>query len=148
MSNKKPHIIKPNDIQHAEYARTVHWVYVPDGVTIDDVLSPHSFCHVANKLTPDSEIIVKSESNKFYARLLVLSVARTEASVVLLEHHDLSKVERVVPVTDSEYEVGFTNNRYKWGFKKRSGGEWIGKDFSTEQDAVRAMDNHARALAA
>jgi hypothetical protein len=145
--DSKPHIFKANgDLQLAEYVRSVHYLWVPPGVTVDQVMDSKCFVHIANKLKPNDEIILRSEDDAFYAKVLVRVVRHLDVVVTLLEHFKMK--DKVDGSGDSEYDVSYINGRYKWGFKHKGVNDWIAKEFQTQEEALIALNDHRKALAA
>lgn len=139
---------KPQDLQLAEHVRTLYHLWVPGGYTLRQALQPGSFCHVANKLPNGAEIVIRSEDNSFYARVLVLFVSGQEVNVAVLEYVDLTVDSKKIDYQDSEYEVAYISGRYKWGFKRKDGDEWITKNIETEEQALRTLSDYRKALVA
>jgi hypothetical protein len=143
----RPHVFKASgDLQLAEYVRSVHHLWVPQGVTLDQATDVKCFVHIANRLKPNDEIIIRAEDDTFYARVLVRVVRHLDVVVTVLEHFQMK--DKVEAVGDSEYEVKYINGRYKWGFKRKGTDDWIAKEMQTEQEAALALEDHRKAIAA
>ena len=143
----RPHVFKANgDLQLAEYVRSVHYLWAPTNATIEQVTDIKCFVHIANKLKPNDEIIIRAEDDTFYARVLVRVVRHLDVIVTVLEYFQMK--ESVDATGDSEYDVSYINGRYKWGFKRKGSSEWILKEMQTEQEALVALNDHRKALAA
>ena len=134
------------DLQNADHVRTVKHLWAPPGMSIDQVTDVKSFAHIAHQLKANDEIIIRSEDDEFYARVLVRMVRHLDVVVTLLEQFKLK--EAVAPKADSEYDVKYINGRYKWGFKRIGAEDWIMKEIETEQLAMAALSDHRKALAA
>ncbi len=143
----KHHTFKAHgDLQDADHVRTVKHLWAPPGTTIDQVTDVKSFAHIAHQLKPNDEIIIRSEDDVFYARVLVRMVRHLDVVVTTLEYFKMK--EPVGPKADSEYEVKYINGRYKWGFRRIGVDDWIMKELETEQMALAALADHRKAIAA
>lgn len=134
------------DLQLAEYIRSVHYLWAPPGITLEQATDVRSFAHIAAKLKPNDEIIIRSENDDYYARVLVRFVRNYDVSVTVIEKVTL-KPEKITG-EDTEFEVSYINGRYKWGFKRKGTSDWIAKEIPTEQQAMNALEDHRKALAA
>lgn len=147
MALNMTHIFKAHgDLQTADHVRSVWHLWTPPGVSIDQATSVKSFVHVANKLRPNDEIIIRAEDDSFYARVLVRMVIHLDVVVTVIEYFKMK--ESVGAPVDSEFEVSYINGRYKWGFKRRGSSDWIMKEIPTESAAAIALADHRKALAA
>ena len=144
---QRPHVFKASgDLQLAEYVRSIHHLWVPQGITLEQAIDVKSFVHISTRLKPNDEIIIRAEDDAFYAKVLVRVVRHLDVVVTLLERFDLKG--EVSGEGDSEYDVSYINGRYKWGFKRKGSAEWIAKEIQTEQAARQALNDHRIALAA
>ena len=134
------------DLQNADHVRTVKHLWAPPGMSIDQVTDVKSFAHIAHQLKANDEIIIRSEDDEFYARVLVRMVRHLDVVVTLLEYFKLK--EAADPKADSEYDVKYINGRYKWGFKRIGADDWIMKEIETEQLTMAALSDHRKAIAA
>lgn len=147
MTEVKPHVFKPNELQLAEMIRPVYHLFVPDSTTLEQILSPKSYVHISKKLPAMTQIEVMSESGSFYARLMVRSVLKSgEVVVALMDKYEWKSNPQ--DNADPDYEVKFISNRYKWGVQRKVDGEYVYKDIQTEEEALRALADHRKALAA
>lgn len=142
-----PHIFKASgDLQLAEYVRSIHHLWAPPGVTLEQAIDVKCFVHIANRLKPNDEIIIRAEDDTFYAKVLVRAVRHLDVVVTVLECFQMK--DKVAATGDSEYEIRYINGRYKWGFKRIGADDWIAKEIQTEQQAALALSDHRKAIAA
>jgi hypothetical protein len=141
-----PHVFKAHgDLQDADHVRTVKHLWAPPGATIDQVTDVKSFTHIAHNLKPNDEIIIRSEDDAFYCRVLVRMVSHLDVVVTILDYFKLK--DAVGSPVDSEFEVKYINGRYKWGFKRIGDNEeWIVKELQTEQAAMTALADHRKTI--
>ena len=142
---KKHYTFKANDLDPASKHILEFHVFVPENVTVEDILDPAAWVHIAQKLQPMCHIHVTAEDNSFCALLRVLSCGQLWAKTSLIWHTDLT-----VSVDDkkelSPLSVKFISNRYKWGVLRLSDRVWISKEHSTEADAIQSMSNELRSM--
>ena len=109
--------ILQRQIQQAEFARTV-WVVKPEpGVTLEQLLQPESWAHVAKSLKPGDLIDVLSADNEWYAELFVRSADSNEVKVAVLKHYTFGDAKAVV---DGEVEVKHRGEAKKWSVLRKS----------------------------
>jgi len=141
------HVFKAHgDLQLAEYVRSVHHLWAPPGATLEQVTDVRSFVHIATRLKPNDEIIIRAEDDTFYAKVIVRAVRHLDVVVTVIENVKMK--ESVDATGDSEYDVKYINGRYKWGFKRSGTDDWIAKEIGTEQEALKAVSDHRKAIAA
>lgn len=95
-------------LQPQDFARSVYCLSVDRGVSLEEVLKPDFWAHVAYRLKPSDRIDVYTEDSSYYAELLVVGTNRTNASVVVIHKIDLAKSVRTIGVpvdSASQYEV-------------------------------------------
>lgn len=138
---KSHYTFRANDLNLASKHILEFHVFVPSGVTIDDVLNPSSWTHIAQKLQPMSHIFVTAEDNTFCALLRVVSCGQLWAKTAVIWHKDLTKNATPALKDGRVLEVKYVSNRYKWGVQRVSDGEWVSKDHMTEAEAQQVMAN-------
>jgi hypothetical protein len=136
------HTFKVNDLDLANKHILDFHVFVPSGVSVEDILEPSAWTHIAQRLQPMCHIYVTAEDNSFCALLRVLSCGQLWAKTAVIWHKDLSEsIRSGSPKGGSVLEVQYVSNRYKWGVKRIADGKWVSMDHVTEADAQQAMAN-------
>lgn len=102
-------------IQQADFARTVHAVTPEPGTTLDQVLKPEAWAHVAKLLKAGDKIEVRSADGEWFAELYVRSVTETDAHVVVLQSYKFSG-EKPAP---TEVDVKFRGDK-KWSVIRKA----------------------------
>lgn len=134
---KKSFKFGPNELD-PESKHINHWhVFVPEGVEFKELLRPEAWANIAAQLRPMARITVTSEPGYFVGELMVRSSGQLWANVVELSYKDLKEAVDI-DVTD-EYEAKWISNRYKFGIRRRSDGEWILKDLPDQAAANIAL---------
>lgn len=125
-------------VRPAEFLRNIYAATPEAGTTLEDILNPDYWVHVAKTLHISDRIEVIPEDGSFYAELFVVSVTSNLVKVKLLSHHVLNDVGLPAEPED-EYEVvwrGQTNKHTVWRKKDKH----IMKDgFATKQEAAQWM---------
>lgn len=135
--------------QPAEYARVIYQAVPEHGTTIEQMMAPDYWAHVAAKLKPTHRIEVMAEDNSFFAEFIVLDAGRTWAKVDLLRHKVLgdgqAEIGRSGP--DGCY-VDFRVGPKKWRVMRVSDKTELRSGFETKGDAEAWAKSHAQAMAA
>lgn len=135
------------NLMGAEFARQSFRVTPPSGTTIEQMLEPEYWAHVAGKFTPYDILEVVPEDGAFYARLLVLNTAKLWAKMHKLEYVELSLVKKVVAA--DKYEAKFFGPGAKWRAINKSDGSLVSNDsFQTREDAELYIEKVSKELAA
>lgn len=124
-------------MQQAEFARTVWDATPPAGTTLDDMMDPAYWVHVAAKLKPWDRIEVRAEDGTWYAELVVRMATRT-AAVVAQVHYVQLGAPATVAKADDIYEVEFKPAQ-RWRVRRLSDGIVMSSDHATREEATRAM---------
>lgn len=135
-----------NNLQDQEYNTRIWDGAVKAGTTVQDILKPEFWVHVAHLLRPMQEIRIVSEDLKWYARLLVGNVVTgqisgqiPQASVLLLQYVDFSKSKTVQPKS-SDYAIEWKSPEAKHCIINKSTGEILQSGFADEVAAGKALD--------
>ena len=93
--------ILPKDIKQADFNRTVHAAQPEPGTTLDEMLKPEYWSHIAKTLKQGDRIEVQDSGHSWFAELYVRSVTATDAKVTVLRHVVFDKPG----LADADYEV-------------------------------------------
>ena len=113
--------------------------------TIDDILKPGYWAHMAAKLTAFDHIEVRAEDGSWVAYLLVIQADRLWAKVVLDHKIDLVSAEEM-PSTSPEHTVEWKGPHRRFGVVRVSDQELIRADFHTKEEASQWMREHERTI--
>jgi hypothetical protein len=109
--------VKPTSLQMSEHAFARYSVVAPVGWTIEDLLDPEAWAHVAHKLEktqltnePDRSgaiIEVRTEDHAFYAELYVRAVRKMALDVDVIQFKPLGpQTEKKTAGFDVRWNVG------------------------------------------
>lgn len=143
---KRDKILIEARLKEAEYERKVYVVNAEHGTTINDVLEPAYWAHVAPKLRPYTRLEVRIDSGEWMLELLVLSCDRTWAKVAVLHRYELAPGDEDMPPA-SKHKVEFKGPHWKWCVIRVADGGVIFKGLEKEQ-AFAELERHERTMAA
>lgn len=101
--------ILQNRIRPADYDRTIFATTPEPGTTLEDMLAPEYWSHVAKSLKPGSRIEVTPEDGSWFAELYVRRASANAALVVVLRAYDFeAKMLGATPAPDhADFTVKF-----------------------------------------
>jgi len=150
---KKPEapILTADRLKGAEFDRVVHTANPPAGHTLEHMLSPAYWAHVAPKLMPWAKIEVRAEDGTYYGELLVLACDRTWARMHVLRWDDLttqdvSMTAAMMPAA-SAYEVKH-NPTLRWHVVRKADRQLMHRDAQTAEDAQTWLREHLKVVPA
>jgi hypothetical protein len=140
---KRAAALHPMRMRVAEYERTVYVADIAYGVSLDEILAPGFWAHVATKLPPYTQIEARSEDGSWIAYLIVTGSDRTWARVA---------VDRVVNLTTKEvsetqatqHEVKWKGPALKYAVIRLADEAVVLSGFRQREEAVRALQEHER----
>jgi hypothetical protein len=131
----------------AEQCRTVYFVKPEMGTTVNDMLAPEYWTHVASKLKSLDRIEAVAEDGSWFADFIVLHGGAVSAKVVLLHRVQLETVDPAAMETET-HEVKWRGPVVKWSVVRKSDGLVLKDGFPSKADAAEHMARHIRAMAA
>lgn len=149
MAEVKAPPLSPRLLKLAEYERAQFCVTIPPDVTLDSVLAPEFWGHVADRFAGKeySKVECRAQDNKWYAELMVKRVEKQAVSMWVLAYTDLD-AQAIRPKSEAgeEYVVSFAPKQ-RWRVVRRSDGAVVHKDEATEADARAWLTANAQDLA-
>lgn len=142
--------IQSGSLKLAEHVRAVHVVIPPEGTTVEDLLKPEAWAHVAHELATGSRIEVVPESGEWFAELYVVEAKRQWAKVVLLRKVDLAPLlvqGESAPQDTEEFYAKWSGPISKFRVHRKKDKEVIRADFATAEDANLWIAEHKKSLA-
>ena len=142
--------LKPTGFaQASEFVIPFNHVECPDGHTLEDMLKPEYWCHVAKKMQGRGRILVDAEDGSWSAQLKIHRASDLQA-VVSLEwkaEHGAKAKERAVSKAD-EYDVAYKGTRAKWRITRKADGQTISDGWESEEIARGELRGYLQAQAA
>jgi hypothetical protein len=131
-------IIAPQ-FKEAEYIRRV-WCASPEkGVTVEDMLVPSFWAHVAKQLRPGDRIEAVGNDGSWFVELFVRSASGNDARVAVLR---AVKLDQEVPAVESDdYEIKYRGNA-KWSVVRKSDKAVLIDGQDTKEQAAEWLAKH------
>jgi hypothetical protein len=136
--------ITQDKIRQARGAFTLYSVQPYPGTTVEDVIKPDYWKHVAHNFKADDEIRMVPEDQSWRAHLYVTHAQHGEMFVQVLSHNNLSAMDPALLQTE-EYEVKWRGVK-KFSVVRKKDNAVIKEDIATKEQAVAEMASHVRAI--
>lgn len=138
--------LAPGRRKDREFENRDHCVTAEAGTTMDDVVRPEFWAHVAPQLRPYDEIRVRTDDGVFYARVLVMSVGRNWAKVHILECHSLTSKD--VDMSQAEayegFEIKYRGPHCRFSVIRKGDKSVIQENLGTKGEAEAWLADHVR----
>lgn len=149
---KKPEapILTADRLKGAEFDRIVHTANPPAGHTLEHMLSPAYWAHVAPKLRPWDKVEIRAEDGTYFAEFLVLACDRTWAKMHVLRWDDLTTQDVSLSAAQpaaSAYEVKH-NPTLHWHVVRKADRQLMHRDAQTAEDAQTWLREHLKVVPA
>ena len=140
----------------AEHERNVHSICVEEFISRAQIINPAFLAHIAAKLRPYDEILVRCDDGTIFARLLVLQAERTWARVHITEWHDLTTRDVAQTQTETseqvaekvaEFRVEYKGSHKKWCIIRNTDGAIVREDEATKALANQWLDGYVKVIA-
>jgi hypothetical protein len=141
MTKEKKAVKKPTTIEESTYARTIYQVKPEITVTVEDLLQPDYWAHVAKQLRAGDRIEAIPDDRHYFAEFFVLAASTNWAKLVLLREVVLIK-DHEKTVTDG-FSVGFAGP-HKW--RVTQGSEVLSKGHDDKDAAANWLANHLKEI--
>lgn len=133
---KEPRKLRSDAIELAETAVQNWFATAEAGTTIEEVLLPEYWAHIAPRLMPNARITVLDDGDKWMVDLFVRSVSVNGASVVLLNKYDnLVPAKSAAAPARAELWVKY-RGRYPKYCVMRKDGSVLESGFETQEAAA------------
>lgn len=147
---KKPQALIPPDLKPADYARNRFLARPPEGTTIEDILKPEFWAHVARQFTPGGGDIVEVHpaGGAFYAELIVAECRKVglvyDVRMVKLNYVPLVEEPKAGASTfaESEYAIVYRGAERKHTVTRKSDSAVISEGHATKQDAQKWLEDY------
>ena len=137
-------VAHPSRMRLAEYDRQEWIVNAEPGHTIDDILKPGYWAHMAPQMSAYDHIEVRAEDGSWVADLLVVQVDRMWAKVVLKSKFEFSSSEN--PTDVDQHVVEWKGPQHRFAVIRISDREKIRDGFHTKEEAGAWMREHERVI--
>lgn len=125
-------VVDPQRMKVAEYVRREWVVTAEEGTSVDDILHPGYWAHMARDMSMYDRIEVRIDTGEFLLELLVKNKGPNWAQVALLQHHDLVGVGADEAAALEEIDILFKGPIRKWCAIRKSDGEVLQDKFESK----------------
>lgn len=121
------------------------WVVeAEEGTTVEDVLDPLYWAHVAARFTPYDRIEVRIDTGEWMLDLIVLQAARNYARVHVLTKYELVDASAEVPGAAIKHRVEWKGTHKKWCVIRNADSALVQAELQTKELANEWLTNHER----
>jgi hypothetical protein len=136
-------LIEPR-IGMAESKRQDFVVDAEEGTTVEDVLDPMYWAHVASKFTPYDRVEVRIDTGEWMLELIVLQASRNFARMHLVAKHDLSGASAEIPRGAIKHRVEWKGTHKKWCVVRIADSAMLQDSLQSKEAAAEWMTNYER----
>jgi hypothetical protein len=131
----KPEPVTPDRMKDAEASRQTKVINCDQGTTVDHLMDPIYWSHIASVLRPRTRIEAWAHDETWMAELIVLDCGRLYARVKLLHFHNLTEgiSAKVDENVDSPYFAKWMGDQGQWGVVRR-------EDMALMIDGIQGRD--------
>jgi hypothetical protein len=138
----------PTRMQLAEQVRNIWCLTVPVGTTVQDMLNPGYWAHLARQLQPGDRIEVEPDDGSYFAELRVLDSGNQYAKVMALREVKLEAVEPSASVSVPGHTVEWSGRHTKWRVVRESDRKVLKDGLASKADGYGWLASYGKALAA
>jgi hypothetical protein len=143
---KSERILNPQRMGLAEHLRQQWMVNAEEGTTVEDVLDPQYWSHMAAQLQPYDRIDVLLETGEWLLELLVINRGRNWAQVHLLHKYDLEQRSEIMPAAQ-KHRIEWKGPQRKHAVIRIADSQVIQDGFSSKLEAGVWLANHEKVTA-
>jgi hypothetical protein len=137
------------NLHAADYARQVFRVNPPAGTTLDEMLEPDYWAHVARRMTPHDTVEVVPEDGSFFARLFVVNADKLWVKMAKIEYVEFGETTAAKVPPSEKFEAKFAGPNAKWRIHNKSDNSLVSNDsFQSRAEAEKWIEQHSKAMAA
>jgi hypothetical protein len=141
--DKRAVFLDPQRMGLAEHGRQDWVVNAAAGTSVQDVLNPQYWAHMAAQMQPYDRIDVRLETGEWMLELLVGGVGRNWAQVHLLHQHELTKLADVMPRAQ-HHRVEWKGPQRKWAVIRLSDDEILQDGKVSRAEAQAWLEQHEK----
>lgn len=134
--------------RECDYERTVYVATAFEDTTVEDMLDPKYWVHVASKMKPWDRIEARANDGTWWAEFMVLESGRAFARVVLMRQQNLTTTDvaqsQIAAFTD--YKVLHRGPHCKWSVIRVSDKHVLHEGEGTKDGAENWLKNHQVAM--
>lgn len=139
--------IHPTRMRLAEFDRQEWIVNAESSHTIDDVLKPEYWSHMAQQMNAYDHIEVRAEDGTWMAELIVVQPDRSWVKVVLKAKYEF-RTRDDLPDAEPLHKVEFKGPQHRFTVIRLSDSQMVRDGFKTKEEAESWMREHERVITA
>ncbi len=147
-ADKLVRAMETSRFKECEYERTIYVATAFEATTVEDLLKPEYWVHVASKLKAWDRIEARADDGTWWAELMVLESGRTFTRVRLLRHYSLTTDD--VAQTQAggivDYIVEWKGPHTKWRVVRTIDNMVVHEGAGSKESANDWLKNHRVAL--
>ena len=142
---KRSVMMQPTRMKLAQYERQDWIANAEPHHTIEDILKPGYWSHMAAQMVPYDHIEVRAEDGSWVAYLLVVQSDRLWAKVVLTSKIDLVSADEM-PSATPQHKVEWKGPQRRFGVVRTDDSEVVRDGFQTKDEARLWMREHEQTI--
>lgn len=135
MTEKRSPTLQPARMRLAEYDRQDWVINCEPEITVEDVLEPGYWAHVASLMKPYDHIEARAEDGTWVADLVVTGCDRTWAKVALKQKYNLTTKD-VSQSQAFKHSTEWKGPQHRWGVIRISDSQMVKSGFQTKEEAT------------
>lgn len=139
--------LSPDRFHEADFRRVVWGSYVEPNTTLEQLLKPEFWAHIAGKLKQYDQIEVKWDDGSHYATFLVIDAGPSWAQVFKLTFVDLGG-KNIPAAPEFPFEVKWGGGHHKFRIIRKADQAVIQSGLATKDIAEQAMKEYAKTVQA
>lgn len=128
----------------AEHKRQEWVVDAEEGVSVEDVLDPMYWAHVAGKFNIHDRVEVRQETGEWILELIIVGVGKNWARMFVAAAHELSKTVAEAPRVAIKHKVEYKGAHKKHCVIRLADSALLQEGFATKALAEEWLANHER----
>ena len=141
---KRAVILNPQRMGLAEQLRQDWVVNAEEGTSVQDVLDPGYWSHMAAQLKIYDHVEVRLETGEWVLELIALDVGRNYARMYVTQKYDFAEVDVSTPSGAITHRVDWKGPQRKHVVIRLSDSAVLQEGFSNKADAIAWMENHIK----
>ena len=143
-TKKSARILDPQRFGLAEAMRQDWVVNADEGTTVQEILDPAYWAHIASQFHVFDHVEVRLETGEWILDLIVLDVGRNYARVYVAAKHDFAEISNEKTSSAITHKVEWKGPQRKHVVIRLADSAALMEGFSNKTDAIAWMENHIK----
>ena len=136
--------LMPEKMGLAESKRHDWVIDIEPKLTLDEILEPAFWAHVAPSMEPLDKIEARWEDGSMVANIRVLYCERTYAKVALIDKEQYGEIATEVPESSLKHRIEYKGTTLKHAVIRNSDNAVVQSGFKERTQAISWMQDHER----